>query len=205
MLNFSSKAVFCSQLMPALWIVLLQPSLGGLDDFFASDVLGPPDEPELAFAMDLASGKGTDPGVSRKARSGHSRSRPSHLTNSQPFLCKFVKFAHLTNWQQHTLQVRTSPPKQFSSVDGPIHFMAHGPAVEANRAQPPLAAEETVVLQKKPVRPAAQRSATCSVSTLRRTGIACAALESISGIAGGASRPTRNRGLLEVRSHLASR
>ena len=72
----------------------------------------------------------------------------------------------------------TSPPKQFSSVDGPIHFMAHGPAVEANRAQPPLAAEETVVLQKKPVRPAAQRSATCSVehaaphwNSVRRTGI----------------------------------
>ena len=45
-------------------------------------ILGDPvvvDEPELAVAMDLASGKGTDPGVSRKARSGHSRSRPGQL------------------------------------------------------------------------------------------------------------------------------
>ena len=79
MLNFSSKAFFCSQLMPALWIVLLLPSLRGRDDIFGSVVLGAPDEPELAVAMDLASGKGTDPGVSRKARSGHSRSRPGQL------------------------------------------------------------------------------------------------------------------------------
>ena len=101
MLNFSSKAFFCSQLMPALWIVLLLPSLRGRDDIFGSVVLGAPDEPELAVAMDLASGKGTDPGVSRKTRSGYSRSRSGQFDKLAEDLCQFDKLAHLTNRQQH--------------------------------------------------------------------------------------------------------